>query len=140
MLGKLLLVPLTAALALGQSADQPMKLGDVSVTGTLRLRVYAWDWFEPSSGENAYAYSGNLFRLNFAEKRKGWDWDAELGAPFLLGLPDNATAAAPQGALGLGSNYYSANGNSSYSAMVFAKQLYVRFKGLGASEANTLQV
>jgi len=55
-------------------------------------------------------------------------------------MPDNATAAAPQGALGLGSNYYSANGNSRYSAMVFAKQLYVRFKGLGASETNTLQV
>ncbi len=78
--------------------------------------------------------------VNFAEKLKNWDWDAELAAPFLLGMPDNATAAAPQGALGLGSNYYSANGNSRYSAMVFAKQLYVRFKGLGASEANTLQV
>ena len=117
-----------------------MKLGDVSVTGTLRLRLYGWDWFQPASGTNAYAYTGNILRLNFAEKRKGWDWDAELAAPFLLGLPDTATAPAPQGALGLGSNYYSANGNSQYSEMVFAKQLYARFKGLGASEANTLQI
>ena len=140
MRGTLLLLPLIAVVVFGQSVDQPKKLGDVTVTGTLRLRVYGWDWFEPSSGNNAYDYSGNILRLNFAEKRKGWDWDAELAAPFLLGMPDNATAAAPQGALGLGSNYYSANGNSRYNGMVFAKQLYVRLKGLGASEANTLQV
>jgi hypothetical protein len=140
MRGKLLLVLLPATLVYGQSADPPTKLGDVTVTGTLRLRIYGWDWFEPALGSNAYSYSGNILRLNFAEQRKGWDWDAELAAPFLLGLPDNATAAAPQGALGLGSNYYSANGNSQYSGMVFAKQLYARFKGLGAREANTLQV
>ena len=137
---KLLLILLAGTVAFGQSADQPIKLGDVTVTGTLRLRAYGWDWFQPSSGNNTYGYSGNLLRLNFAEKLKTWDWDAELAVPFLLGLPDNATVAAPQGALGLGSNYYSANGNSRYSAMVFTKQLYVRFKGLGVSEANTLQV
>jgi len=135
-----LLLLLATTAAFGQSADQPMKLGDVTVTGTLRLRAYGWDWFQASSGNNAYGYSGNLLRVNFAEKLKSWDWDAELAAPILLGMPDNATVAAPQGALGLGSNYYSANGNSRYSSMVFVKQLYVRFKGLGASEANTLQV
>ena len=135
-----LLVLLAITVAFGQSAPEPVKLGDVTVTGTLRSRIYAWDWFQPSSGENQYAYSGNLLRLNFAEKGQGWDWDAELAAPFLLGLPDTATAPAPQGALGLGSNYYLANGNSQYSGMVFAKQLFARFKGLGASEANTLQV
>jgi hypothetical protein len=117
-----------------------MKLGDVTVTGTFRARGYGWDWFEPTAGDNQYAYSGNLLRVNFAEQRKGWDWDAELAAPFLLGLPDHATAAAPQGALGLGSNYYSANGNSQYSGMVFPKQVYVRFKGLGPSEAGSLQI
>ncbi len=131
-----------AVFAQGQTAPapQPMKIGDVVVTGTLRARAYAWDWFQPSTGDNTYGYSGNLLRVNFAEKRKGWDWDAELAAPFLLGLPNNATAPAPQGALGLGSNDYTANGNSQYTGMVFAKQLYARFKGLGASEANTLQV
>ena len=136
----LILSLLIAAASFGQSADTPMKLGDVVVTGTLRTRVYGWDWFEASSGNNQYGYSGNLLRVNFSEHRKGWDWDAEFAAPFLLGLPDNATAPAPQGALGLGSNYYSANGNSQYSSMVFAKQLYARFKGLGPSEAGSLQV
>jgi len=137
----IILLPLLAAtVSFGQSADAPMKLGDVTVTGTLRARAYAWDWFEASSGNNQYRYSGNLLRVNLTEHRKGWDWDAEFAAPFLLGLPDNATAPAPQGALGLGSNYYSANGNSQYSSMVFAKQVYVRFKGLGPSEAGSLQV
>jgi Asp-tRNA(Asn)/Glu-tRNA(Gln) amidotransferase A subunit family amidase len=37
-----------------------------------------------------------------------------------------ATAAAPQGALGLGSNYFAANPNHQYAAMAFAKQLYGR--------------
>jgi len=136
----LLLSSLIAAGTFGQSTDTPMKLGDVVVTGTFRTRLYAWDWFEPSTGNNQYAYSGNLLRVNFAETHAGWDWDAELAAPFLLGLPNTATAPAPQGALGLGSNYYSANGNSQYSGMVFPKQLYVRIKGLGPSEAGSLQV
>lgn len=136
----LVLSLLGAAALFGQSADTPLKLGDVVVTGTFRTRLYAWDWFEPSSGNNQYAYSGNLLRVNFTEKHAGWDWDAELAAPFLLGLPNNATAAAPQGALGLGSNYYSANSNSQYSGMVFPKQLFVRFKGLGPSEAGSLQI
>ena len=136
----LFLPMLAAAVAVGQSAATPMKLGDIVVTGTFRSRAYGWDWFEPASGNNEYGYSGNLLRVNFTEQRKGWAWDAELAAPFLLGLPDNATAPAPQGALGLGSNYYSANGNSQYSGMVFAKQLYVRVAGLGPGEAGTLQV
>ena len=135
-----LLFLLAATAAFGQSAPPTTMLGDVAMTGTLRARVYDWDWFQPASGANQYVYSGNLLRLNFAEKRAGLDWDAEFAAPFLVDLPDTATAPAPQGALGLGSNYYSANGNSQYSGMVFAKQLFVRFKGLGGGEGSTLQV
>ena len=134
------LLLLLAAASFGQPVDTPMKLGDVAVTGGFRTRAYAWDWFEASSGNNAYGYSGNLLRVNFTEKHQNLDWDAEFAAPFLLGMPDTATAAPPQGALGLGSNYYSANGNSRYSGTIFAKQLYVRFKGLGSAEANSLQV
>ncbi len=128
-----------AAPTYAQSDAGPLKLGDVEVTGSLRDRVYVWDWFQTPAANNQYAYSGNLLRLNFAEKLTGWDWDAEFAVPFLLGMPNNATAAAPQGALGLGSNYFTANHNDQYSGMIFAKQLYVRFKGLGASEASTLQ-
>jgi hypothetical protein len=128
------------AQAPASGAADPIKLGDVTVTGTLRSRLYVWDWFQPATGENQYEYSGNILRLNFAEKLRGWDWDAEFAVPFLLGLPSQATDPAPQGALGLGSNYYAANGGRQSTAMIFPKQLYVRFDGLGGSEGQTLQI
>jgi hypothetical protein len=133
------LLLLSAACRMWAQADT-IHLGDVTVTGSLRSRLYVWDWFQVPTFENQYAYSGNLLRLNFAEKRNGWDWDAEFAVPFLLGLPASATAPAPQGALGLGSNYYTANSNSQYAAMLFPKQLYVRFDGLGGKKGQTVQV
>jgi Alginate export len=136
----LFLTLLTASVALAQSSSDQVKIGDITVTGSDRTRVYAWDWFTPPAGNNEYSYVGNLLRLNLAESRGSWDWDAEFAAPVLLGLPNNATAPAPQGALGLGSNYFSANANRQYATMLFAKQLYVRFKGLGGSDASKLQI
>jgi hypothetical protein len=126
--------------AQASGAADPIKLGDITVTGSLRSRLYAWDWFQAAAGENQYEYSGNLLRLNFSEKLSRWDWDAEFAVPFLLGLPSTATDPAPQGALGLGSNYYTANGGHQNTAMIFPKQLYVRFDGLGGSEGQTLQI
>src|SRR5436190_14900350 len=73
--------------AAAQSA--PMKIGGVSVTGSLRSRVYFWDWFQPAAGDNSYQYSGNLLRLGFSQSRDSWDWNAEFAVPFLLGLPAN---------------------------------------------------
>jgi hypothetical protein len=131
-------------IAWGQTASSgaadPIKLGDVTVTGSLRSRLYVWDWFHAAKGENQYEYSGNLLRLNFAEKLSSWDWDAEFAVPFLLGLPSGATDPAPQGALGLGSNYFTANGGQQNTAMIFPKQLYVRFDGLGGNDGQTLQL
>lgn len=129
---------ISGSICLAQTAPEPMKIGDVTVTGSLRLRAYGWDWFEaaaPANGE--YGYSGNILRLNFASQIGHFDWDAEIAAPFLLGLPDSATAAAPQGALGLGSNYYTANSNSRNSAMIFPKQLFGRYR-FGAKESQSV--
>src|SRR5215471_10035069 len=100
------------------AAPAPLKIGDVTVTGSLRSRAYAWDWFQPTSGNNEYQYSGNLLRVNFSESRRTWQWDAELAVPFLLGLPEGATGTGPQqGALGFGSNYLSANKGNQNTAM-----------------------
>jgi hypothetical protein len=126
--------------AVSTPADTPIQLGPITVTGSLRARFYDWDWFKPVTGENQYEYSGNLLRLNFAEKLRGWDWDAEFAVPFMLGLPSGATDPAPQGALGLGSNYFAANNGNRNTAMIFPKQLYVRFDGLGREEGQTLQI
>jgi hypothetical protein len=122
------------------AAPDGLKLGDVTFTGTLRSRLYFWDWFQAATGDNQYEYTGNYLRLNFAEKLTAWDWDAEFSIPFLLGLPTGATDAAPQGALGFGSNYYTANHSSRSTAMIFPRQLFARFRGLGGVTGQTLLI
>src|SRR3954470_17773561 len=58
-----------AASAVGQTAPDPIKLGDVDFTATLRSRAYVWNWFQGAAPyQNQYAYSGNLLRLNFSRK------------------------------------------------------------------------
>jgi hypothetical protein len=132
-----------AAALHAQTPDQPAQanFGRVTVSGSLRSRVYFWDWFEPTSGNNTYQYSGNIFRIGLSQKHDWWDWNAEFAVPFLLGMPANATGTGPQqGALGLGANYVSANGGSQNTAMIFPKQLYWRFDGFGGSHSHTLQL
>jgi hypothetical protein len=131
---------LGVALASAQSAPDAIQFGDVTFSATLRSRLYVWDWFQTGGTyQNQYVYSGDLLRLNFAEKRGRLDLDAEFAVPFLLDMPDRATAPAPQGALGLGSNYYAANGNHEYAAMIFPKQFYGRYH-FGVKETQSLQV
>jgi hypothetical protein len=109
--------------------SEPLKIGNITVEGYLRSRIYYWDWFEGNPGtNNAYPYSGNLFRISFSQSLESVDWNLEFSVPFLLGLPANALAPGAQGQLGLGAAYYVANNKSPYSAMIFAKQGYVRFK------------
>ena len=134
-------VPMTWAQAPGTDSPDPLKIGDVRVSGSLRSRVYFWDWFEPTTGNNEYQYSGNIFRISFSQSRDTWDWKAEFAVPFLLGMPSHATGAGPQqGALGLGSNYASANYLTRNAAMIFPKQLYVRFDGLAGDKGHMLQI
>ncbi len=129
-----------AALALASCAAQG-QTGDVAFTASLRARLYAWDWFQPTSGNNNYQYSGNLLRLGLSQRRNGWDWDAEFAVPFLLGLPLNATGTGnQQGALGFGSNYFTANGGVRNTAMIFPKQLFIRLDGFGGDKGHTLQI
>ena len=132
---------LLGAAALHAQAPATLKLGNLTVTGSLRSRVYFWDWFQPTAGENSYRYSGNLLRIGLSQRHDTWDWNAEFAAPFLLGLPAGATGTgAQQGALGLGANYLAANSGSRNTAMIFPKQFFVRFNGLGGNKNHTLQI
>ncbi|MGA8594457.1 MAG: alginate export family protein [Bryobacteraceae bacterium] len=121
-------------------ASDTVKLGNVTFSGALRLRLYDWDWFQPSSGNNSYVYSGNWLRFGFSEKLDTWEWNVEFAVPFLLGLPSNATAPGTQGALGLGANYYTANDGSQNAAMIFPRQAYVRLNGLGGNTGSSLKL
>jgi len=122
-------------------AAQPFKIGGITVSGSLRSRLYFWDWFKPTAGDNRYQYSGNLLRLGFSQSRDSWDWNAEFAVPFLLGLPANPTGTGPQqGGLGFGANYLSANGGSRNTAMIFPKQLFFRLDGIGGNKSHSLQI
>lgn len=114
------------------AAPEPLKLGGVTVSGSVRARVYGWDWFHANTGESTYAHSGNLLRIAFSQAHESWDWTAEFAAPVLLGMPANA--------LGLGANYRAANDGAANAAMIFPKQLHVRFTRLGGSRSNVLKI
>jgi len=116
------------------------RFGSVVFNANLRTRLEAWDWFTPASGDDRYAYSGNILRFGWSQSKDRWDWNAEFALPLVLGLPANPVAPAPQGALGLGANYFLTNGRSRNAAMVFPKQLYVRITQFGASRAHQLKL
>ena len=117
------------ASAMAQSDPAPVEIGGVTFSGNIRERYEAWDWFQPTTGQNLYSYSGTLMRFSFSQKKQNYDWNIELAVPVLLGIPNKAVDPAPQGQLGLGGNYYAANDNSQYAAFIFPKQAFLRFKG-----------
>lgn len=121
------LVVTAAAPFLRAQDPAPIKIGNVTLSGSIRSRVYYWDWFNPTAGGDSYVYSGNIFRIGLSQNRARLDWNAEFAVPVLLQMPSDATGTGPQqGALGLGGNYFAANGSRN-AAMIFPKQLYLRF-------------
>jgi hypothetical protein len=127
----------SALLAQPAATPDPLKIGGINVSGSLRTRVELWDWFN-GDANNDYALSESILRISFSESRKSFDWQLELAAPLLLGLPDDAIAPAPQGQLGFGASYFASNDNSRNAGTVFAKQGFLRFKTLGGVEGQTL--
>jgi hypothetical protein len=126
--------------AMAQTASgMPLKIGDVSVSGSLRTRVESWDWFQGSANSD-YTFPGSILRLSFSESRKPFDWQLEFALPFLLGLPNDAIAPGSQGQLGFGATYFAANGRSTNAAMLFAKQGFIRFNELGGAAGQSLKI
>src|SRR5216684_5880096 len=123
----------------GQSAPEPLKLGPVTVQGSVRTRVEGWRWFEGRANSD-YAFSGSALRLTFGHQSEWLDWQLELETPILLGLPTDAAAPGAQGQLGLGATYYVANRQSQNAAMVFPMQGFVRFKTLFGGDSNSLRI
>ena len=78
--------------------------------------------------------------LGHAVRTKKMDWQVELEAPVLLGLPDDALAPGSQGQLGLGATYFAATSAGRNRAMLFPKQAFIRIKNLDAQGKQTLRV
>ena len=134
LLACLLFVLLAGSVAEAQEPDsQPIQIGGVTFSGSVRERYEAWDWFEPSSGNNLYGYSGTVIRFGFSQVHTGYDWNVEFLAPVLLGLPNHAVNAPPLGQYGLGGSYYAANDKAQNTAFIFPKQVFLRLKWEHAS-------
>ncbi len=110
------------------AGPKPIKWGKITVSGSLRTRFEGWDSFQADTGDGSYGFSGSIARLSLSQSLENWDWQIEMAAPILLGLPSNAVAAGTQGALGLGANYFTANDRNRNSVGLFAKQAFVRYK------------
>ena len=121
------------------AAVQPLQIGSVTVSGSIRTRMESWDWFQGEANNN-YTFLGTIARVSLSQSKKNFDWQLELAAPVLLALPDNAVAAGTQGQLGLGASYFVANNRNTNAAMVFAKQGFVRFKGIGGVDGQSLKL
>jgi alginate export protein len=112
----------------GSAASPVHKIGPFTVSASWRLRTEAWDWFQPTTGENAYAFSHSLLRVGIGQRRERVEWLLEGAQDAILGLPTTAVAPGRQGQLGLGGTYFVANGNGQNNANGFVKQAYVGFK------------
>jgi len=110
------------------AAGGPHKLGPLDVTVNWRVRAEAWDFFEPSKGQNTYGFGHSLLKIGIGQKTEAFEWLIEGAAEGIFDLPPSAVQAAPLGQLGLGGTYYAANGNVRSTASGFLKQAYVGFK------------
>jgi alginate export protein len=138
LLALLAFVSLASPAYAQSAAGQPIHIGDAVVSGSLRTRMYSWNWFG-GAADGDYVYPGSLLRINVAQSRPAIDWQIETAVPILLDLPQTAVAPAPRGQLGLGASYFAANGNAT-SAGVFIKQGVVRFKRLAGINGQSLKI
>jgi alginate export protein len=131
------LVSPTPAFAQSAAPAEPLTLGGVTVSGSLRTRVEGWNWFEADANDD-YAFSGSLLRASLRRASRRYAWQLELAVPLLVALPDDAIAAVPQGQLGLGANYFAANDGSRHQAAVFLKQALVRLNDVAGVPGQSL--
>jgi len=108
------------------------------LSGSLRGRAENWSWFETTNGEGDYTFGALLLRLSLGQKGDRFEWQVEGIFPALIHLPGNAVLPVPQGQLGLGANYFAANGKQDASAVF--RQGFVRFKGIFGDAASSLRI
>ena len=112
-------------------ASSKHKLGPLEISVNWRTRAEGWNWFEGNTGNSDYGLWNSLLRVGIGQTGESFDWFIEGEQPSILGLPNDAVVAAPQGQLGLGGTYYAANNNHTNEANGFVKQAFVNFKHLG---------
>jgi hypothetical protein len=97
------------------------------LTGSMRVRIESWQFFEAPGYDDDYDYLGAQLRFGSKHQIGRFGAQIEFEAPALLNLPEDAVAPAPLGQLGLGANYDQANNSGSDAAGIFLKQAWLRF-------------
>lgn len=115
-----------------------IRIGKVTLSGSIRFRAEGWDWFDTSAANDSYWFGAALLRVGLSQSTEKFDWQVEGAFPLLMGLPDDAIAPGAQGQLGLGGTYYAVNRNQDASA--FIKQAFVRIKGIAGDKPSTLRI
>ncbi len=115
-----------------------LHIGSVEVSGDLRVRADAWNWFYQNQRVR-YGFGESMLRLDLRQHRRNFDWNIELAQPTLIGLPRDASYRGTDVPLGLGGTYFLANGSGQNTASLYVKQGYVRFRGL-LHNGDTLQL
>jgi hypothetical protein len=64
------------------SAGGQQKQGSLNVFGGWRFRSEAWDWFQPTSGQNSYGFAHSLLRAGIGQTRERFDWLIDLAGPI----------------------------------------------------------
>jgi hypothetical protein len=100
--GVLCLIAPATLILLNAQGTEPLLIGSVTVSGSMRSRIESWDWFTAASCDHAYTFDGSTLRLGFTQTLPRFDWMLELEAPVLLNLPSNSVAPGAQGQLGQG--------------------------------------
>ena len=115
-----------------------IKIGEVNFSGSLRVRVEDYDWWETPGFEDNYTFGAAVLRLSLGQQKEKADWLVEGEFPLLVNLPEHAIAPAPAGQLGQGASYFAANGRQDGSAIL--KQAYVRVKNLFGDKPSSLRL
>lgn len=108
----------------------PIRVGNVTIAGSVRARGERWDWFDATSASGDYTYGHSLVRVGATYSVPRFDFAVEGSQPTVFGAPTNAVATGPAGQLGMGASYRVANGDT--RAGLFLKQAFVRVKNVGA--------
>ena len=120
------------------AAVKPIKIGGLTLSGSIRARWENTDWFASDKADGSYNFGAVVLRASLSQSKEKYDWQVEAEAPLLINLPTTAIAPAPQGQLGLGASYFGANGKQDGSVLL--KQGFIRFKGLFGDQKSSLRL
>ncbi len=117
--------PAVKAYILAPTPAPTHKMGPLEININWRERTEDWHWFQGTTGTSDYTFWDSLLRIGLGQTGQHVDWYIDGEQPSILGLPNTAVVAAPQGQLGLGGSYYAANNNHTDVANGFLKYAYV---------------